>query len=81
MFVLFLCAANDGKPYQFRSHDEGVLNQLPNAVLKQLHIIFTRGGAIERSLLDNMVRNVATGAFCRPAEDGEGSAHAHLHPA
>lgn len=36
--------------------------QLPDAVLEQLPIIFTRGGAIERSLLDTMVRNVATGA-------------------
>ncbi|GAQ90322.1 hypothetical protein KFL_006270040 [Klebsormidium nitens] len=56
------CPANGGKPYQFRSHDEGVLSQLPAAVLEQLPIIFTRGGAIERSLLDTMVRNVATGA-------------------
>jgi hypothetical protein len=57
-----LLAGNDGKPYQFRSHDEGVLNQLPSAVLEQLLIVFTRGGAIECSLLETMVRNVASGA-------------------
>jgi hypothetical protein len=33
-----LLAGNDGKPYQFRSHDEGVLNQLPPAVLEQLAV-------------------------------------------
>lgn len=60
--VFLLAAANEGKPHRFRSHDEGVLIQLPAAVLEQLPIIFTRGGAIERSLLDTMVRNVATGA-------------------
>jgi hypothetical protein len=31
-------------------------------VLEQLPVIFTRGGAIERCLLDTMVRNVAAGA-------------------
>eukprot|EP00243_Klebsormidium_subtile_P008236 TRINITY_DN3852_c0_g3_i2.p1 TRINITY_DN3852_c0_g3~~TRINITY_DN3852_c0_g3_i2.p1 ORF type:complete len:563 (+),score=97.89 TRINITY_DN3852_c0_g3_i2:62-1750(+) len=59
------CPGNDGKPYQFRSHDEGVLDQLRRhcpAVLDQLQIVFTRGGAIERSLLDTMVRNVASSA-------------------
>ncbi|GAQ87318.1 acetamidase/formamidase [Klebsormidium nitens] len=59
------CSGNDGKPYQFRSHDEGVLEQVRRqapAVLEQLGIVFTRGGAIERCLLDTMVRNVASGA-------------------
>ncbi|GAQ93224.1 hypothetical protein KFL_013720010, partial [Klebsormidium nitens] len=56
------CPGNGGKPYQFRSHDEGVLSQLPAAVLEQLPIVFTRGGAIERSLLETMVRNVASSA-------------------
>ncbi|GAQ84142.1 hypothetical protein KFL_001770280 [Klebsormidium nitens] len=59
------CPANGGKAYQFRSHDEGVLDQIRQkqpAVLEQLAIVFTRGGAIERSLLDTMVRNVVSGA-------------------
>ncbi|GAQ92967.1 hypothetical protein KFL_012280010 [Klebsormidium nitens] len=59
------CPANGGKAYQFRSHDEGVLDQIRRkqpAVLEQLAIVFTRGGAIERSLLDTMVRNVVSGA-------------------
>lgn len=40
---------------------EQVRRQCP-AVLEQLSIVFTRGGAIERSLLDTMVRNVASSA-------------------
>lgn len=65
MNLLVSSTANNGKPYQFRSHDEGVLDQLRRhqpAVLEQLAIVFTRGGAIERSLLDTMVRNVASAA-------------------
>ena len=38
------------------------MSQLPAAVLEQLPLILTRGGAIERSLLDTMVRNVAAAA-------------------
>jgi hypothetical protein len=60
-FILLL-VGNGGRQYQFRAHDEGVLEQLPACVREQLPIVFTRGGAIERTLLETMVRNVASGA-------------------
>jgi hypothetical protein len=58
--MLLVFAGNGRKQYQFRAHDEGVLQQLPSCVRDQLPIIFTRKGAIERNLLDTMVRNAAT---------------------
>ncbi|GAQ90826.1 hypothetical protein KFL_006900010 [Klebsormidium nitens] len=63
------CPGNEGKDYQFRAHDEGVIKQLSAALEASLNIRFTQHGAVDVSLMDFLLRNVSSGvAFADSAD-------------
>lgn len=68
-------AANGGKDYQFRAHDEGVMKQLPESLKSSLNVRFTQHGAVEVSLMDFMLRNVSSGVSFADSADAVQELH------